>query len=114
MSFFCHLIATFLSLPRQSPDYSNVFVSSDRDNKGQKAPEDGQDEPHVQGSNSSPAHLEEEVTAESQWGPKPPPQSSKPKLGNTREHHLEENSANAGLLRSNERLHLFGGFTDRS
>ncbi|XP_034160024.1 capping protein, Arp2/3 and myosin-I linker protein 3 isoform X2 [Pangasianodon hypophthalmus] len=87
---------------RHSPEYSDVFVSSDvtvpadGDNKGQKAPKDSQDEPRVQGSNSSSAQLEEGVRVEPQQKPKPPPQSSKPRLGNMKQHHLEENSSNAG------------------
>ncbi|XP_047012619.1 capping protein, Arp2/3 and myosin-I linker protein 3 isoform X2 [Ictalurus punctatus] len=86
---------------RQSPEYSEVFISSGtpvhtkRNNKGQKAPKDNQDKPLVQGSNSSSAQLEEDVTVESQQKPDPPPQSSKPSLGDTRQHHLEENSEDA-------------------
>ncbi|XP_060785870.1 capping protein, Arp2/3 and myosin-I linker protein 3 isoform X2 [Neoarius graeffei] len=84
----------------QSHEYSDVFISpgitvpANRDNKGQKAPKDNQDEPHVQGSNSSSTQLEEELSVQSQQRPEPPPQSSKPRLGNTRQHHLEENSDN--------------------
>ncbi|XP_053359659.1 capping protein, Arp2/3 and myosin-I linker protein 3 isoform X2 [Clarias gariepinus] len=82
------------SVPRrQSSEYSEVFVSSNvpaltnRDNKEENAP---QDESRVPGSNSSWAQLDEEATAKSQQRPEPPPQSSKPKLGNVR--HLEVNS----------------------
>lgn len=78
-----------------SPD---ITVPANRDNKGQKAPKDNQDESHIQGSNSSSVQLEEEVRVESQQRPEPPPQSSKPRLGNTRQHCLEENSGNAGVL----------------
>ncbi|XP_060729891.1 capping protein, Arp2/3 and myosin-I linker protein 3 isoform X1 [Tachysurus vachellii] len=81
---------------RQSPEYSEVFISSDvpanRDDKGRKAPKDNQDELHVQCSTSSSTQSEEEVPAKSQQRPEPPPQSSKPRLGNTRQHHLKENS----------------------
>ncbi|XP_058251760.1 capping protein, Arp2/3 and myosin-I linker protein 3 [Hemibagrus wyckioides] len=77
---------------RHSHKYSEVFISSDvprnMDDKGQK---DNQDEPRVQGSNSSSAQSLEEATAKSQQRPEPPPQSSKPKLGNMRQHHLKEN-----------------------
>ncbi|GAA6069324.1 capping protein, Arp2/3 and myosin-I linker protein 3, partial [Tachysurus ichikawai] len=81
---------------RQSPEYSEVFISSDdpanRDDKGQKAPKENQDGPHVQCSTSSFTQSEEDVAAKSQQRPEPPPQSSKPRLGNTRQHHLKENS----------------------
>lgn len=92
-------MATFFSLPHQSSEYSEVFVSSNvsaltnRDNKEENAP---QDESRVPGSNSSWAQLDEEATAKSQQRPEPPPQSSKPKLGNVR--HLEVNSGTAGGL----------------
>lgn len=99
---------TSLSLSYQSPEYSEVFISSDdpanRDDKGQKAPKENQDGPHVQCSTSSFTQSEEDVAAKSQQRPEPPPQSSKPRLGNTRQHHLKENSGNAGVLINNESI----------
>ncbi|KAF7705848.1 capping protein, Arp2/3 and myosin-I linker protein 3 isoform X1 [Silurus meridionalis] len=81
--------------PRQLNEYSEVLVSSNRANKGQKVSNDNQEDQHAQGSTSSSTHTEDEVMAELQQRlerPEPPPQSTKPRLGNMKQHHLVESS----------------------
>ncbi|TSO57294.1 Capping protein, Arp2/3 and myosin-I linker protein 3 [Bagarius yarrelli] len=80
---------------RQSPEDSEVSLASDittPTNRDNGTPKDVQDELCVQDSNQSTPQFKEKAMPKSQQRPKPPSQSSKPRLGNMR-HHLEENSA---------------------
>ncbi|KAL6489997.1 hypothetical protein MHYP_G00003420 [Metynnis hypsauchen] len=98
---------------RQSPDYSEVFGSSEEVSlasretprlpesqaEGQTPPMDRHGQSDGQGLSLSLAEKEEDAVSatesqprESRHRPEPPPQSSKPSLAHTRQRHLEESS----------------------
>ncbi|XP_037390163.1 capping protein, Arp2/3 and myosin-I linker protein 3 isoform X1 [Pygocentrus nattereri] len=98
---------------RQSPDYSEVFGSSEEVSlasretsrlpesqaEGQTPPMDRHGQSDGQGLSLSLAKKEEDAVSatesqsrDSRHRPEPPPQSSKPSLAHTRQRHLEESS----------------------